>query len=61
MSGVDIQTDGKSLLRNIRKGAADAIKKFVEEQGGRFPAQAEEIVQGISAQRWNTLSGCGKR
>jgi len=48
MSGVDIQTDGKASFRSIRKGATDAIKKFIEQQGGRFPAQAEEIVQGIS-------------
>ncbi len=44
----DIQPDGKASFRSIRKGATDAIKKFIEQQGGRFPAQAEEIVQGIS-------------
>jgi K+-transporting ATPase ATPase B chain len=48
MSGVDIQPDGKASFRSIRKGATDAIKKFIEQQGGKFPAQAEEIVQGIS-------------
>jgi len=48
MSGVDIQPDGRASLRSIRKGATDAIKKFVERQGGRFPLQADEIVQGIS-------------
>ena len=31
MSGVDL--DG----RQLRKGAADAVKRFVEEQGGRLP------------------------
>ena len=34
MSGVDM--DGKQL----RKGAADAVKRFVEEQGGRAPGRA---------------------
>ncbi len=48
MSGVDIHTDSRTTFRSIRKGATDAIKKFIEDQGGRFPAQAEEIVQGIS-------------
>jgi len=48
MSGVDIQADGIASFRSIRKGATDAIRKFVEQQGGRFPSQAEEIVQGIS-------------
>ena len=48
MSGVDIQTNGRTSFRSIRKGATDAIKKFIEQHGGRFPAQAEEIVQAIS-------------
>lgn len=48
MSGVDIQTDGRTSLRSIRKGATDAIKKFIEQQGGRFPSQVDEIIQGIS-------------
>lgn len=47
MSGADIRTDGKSSFRSIRKGAADAMKNFVEQQGGRYPAAVEEMVQGI--------------
>ena len=47
MSGADIQPDGKASFRSIRKGAADAIKKFVEGQGGKYPAQVEQIVQDI--------------
>jgi K+-transporting ATPase ATPase B chain len=42
MSGVDI--DGKRL----RKGAADAIKRFVEEQGGRPPGQLDEAVNRVA-------------
>ncbi len=42
MSGVDM--DGKKL----RKGAADAVKHFVEEQGGRPPAQLDEAVNRIA-------------
>jgi potassium-transporting ATPase ATP-binding subunit len=42
MSGVDI--DG----RRLRKGAADAIKTFVREQGGRAPAQLDEAVARIA-------------
>jgi K+-transporting ATPase ATPase B chain len=42
MSGVDM--DGKKL----RKGAADAVKSFVEEQGGRPPAQLDEAVNRIA-------------
>ena len=39
MSGVDL--DGKSL----RKGAADAVKRFVSENGGRVPDELDAIVQ----------------
>ena len=42
MSGVDL--DG----RRVRKGAADAVRKFVEESGGAWPAAASEIVQIIA-------------
>jgi K+-transporting ATPase ATPase B chain len=42
MSGVDY--DG----RRLRKGAADAVKKFVEEQGGRAPAALDEAVNRVA-------------
>ncbi len=42
MSGVDY--DGKLL----RKGAADAIKRFVQEQGGTVPAQLDAEVDEIA-------------
>jgi K+-transporting ATPase ATPase B chain len=42
MSGVDI--DGKKL----RKGAAEAVKKWVEEQGGRIPARLDEEVDKVA-------------
>jgi potassium-transporting ATPase ATP-binding subunit len=48
MSGADIQPDGKVSRRIIRKGATDAIRKFIEQQGGVFPAQVQTIVQEIS-------------
>jgi K+-transporting ATPase ATPase B chain len=42
MSGVDM--DGRS----VRKGAADAIRKFVEEQGGAWPSKLSESVDTIA-------------
>jgi K+-transporting ATPase ATPase B chain len=42
MSGVDF--DG----RVIRKGAAEAIKKFVLENGGKVPLEVDECVQRIA-------------
>ncbi len=42
MSGVDF--DG----RRYRKGAADAVKRFVSEQGGKVPARLDEEVDRIA-------------
>jgi K+-transporting ATPase ATPase B chain len=42
MSGVDF--DG----RRIRKGASDAIRRFVSESGGAWPASLEGIVDAIA-------------
>lgn len=44
ISGVDLNG------RAIRKGAADAIEKFVAEQGGQFPAALVSEVETISKQ-----------
>ena len=44
MSGVNL--DG----RQIRKGAADAIKTYVEGQGGVFTARVQESVRAIAQQ-----------
>jgi K+-transporting ATPase ATPase B chain len=52
MSGVDI--GGVNLtVRQIRKGAADAIRKQVESLGGAFPKQVEDIVEA-TAKRGST-------
>jgi potassium-transporting ATPase ATP-binding subunit len=42
MSGVDL--DGT----RIRKGAADAVKRFVEDNGGRSPSRLDELVQRVA-------------
>src|SRR5690348_16858096 len=34
----------------IRKGAADAVKAFIAEYGGRTPPEVDEAVQGVSEQ-----------
>ncbi len=43
MSGIDYNEN------NIRKGAAEAIKSFVTENGGSYPAECGGIVERISA------------
>jgi K+-transporting ATPase ATPase B chain len=42
MSGVDLNG------HKLRKGAADAVKRFVEEQGGRAPARLDAEVDKIA-------------
>lgn len=44
MSGVDLEG------RIIRKGAADAITRFIEERGGSFPAATRAMVEEVSKQ-----------
>src|SRR5882757_4126035 len=44
MSGVDFE--GQS----IRKGAADSVRRWVQEQGGVVPDELETIVDGIATQ-----------
>ncbi|MEV7041034.1 potassium-transporting ATPase subunit KdpB [Amycolatopsis sp. NPDC051061] len=44
MSGLDIGN------RRIRKGAASAVRAWVRDNGGEFPAETEKVVDEISAQ-----------
>ncbi|HEY4805899.1 MAG TPA: potassium-transporting ATPase subunit KdpB, partial [Paraburkholderia sp.] len=42
MSGVDMPG------REIRKGAADAVKNYVEMHGGRFPSEVDNAVDDVA-------------
>jgi K+-transporting ATPase ATPase B chain len=42
MSGVDLEG------RRLRKGAADAVRKFIEEQGGSWPSKVSEAVDTVA-------------
>jgi K+-transporting ATPase ATPase B chain len=49
MSGIDLKTpEGK--LRSVRKGAADAIKTFIQNNNGFFPKKVEEVISDLSRQ-----------
>ncbi len=48
MSGVDFSNDGEHAGRTIRKGAADAVKRWVESLGGAMPAALEQICRDVS-------------
>ena len=43
MSGIDFQGT------KIRKGAADAVREFVLENGGDYPVECQEIVKRVAA------------
>src|SRR4029453_16454674 len=41
-------TDGAPELYRVRKGAADSVKRWVTEQGGRVPSGLDGVVEGIA-------------
>ncbi len=46
MSGVDIQIDGR--VRHIRKGSADAIRKYLNAAGQDFPTAVQDLVEQVA-------------
>ncbi|ONC31655.1 potassium-transporting ATPase subunit B [Burkholderia pseudomallei] len=56
MSGVDLPPE-----REIRKGAADAVKKYVESHGGRFPAEVTNAVTDVARRGSTPLVVAEKR
>ena len=48
MSGIDILDNTGKVIRQIRKGAAGAIRKHIEGLGGRYPEQFDVAIQPIS-------------
>ncbi len=48
MSGVDFAGQDGQPMQHIRKGAADAVKRYVEEQGSAFPASVTATVDKIA-------------
>jgi K+-transporting ATPase ATPase B chain len=43
---------------SIRKGAVDAIKSYIEKNGGSFPSQIREVVERISQSGGTPLAVC---
>ena len=48
MSGVDLHANGAEPKMRIRKGAADAVRGFIEQAGGIFPQPVTKTVDEIS-------------
>ncbi|HXF28980.1 MAG TPA: potassium-transporting ATPase subunit KdpB, partial [Chlamydiales bacterium] len=48
MSGIDFLDAKKQVIRQVRKGAPDAIRKHVESLGGQFNEQITPVIHAIS-------------
>jgi potassium-transporting ATPase ATP-binding subunit len=48
MSGGDLRGADGTRARSIRKGAAEAIRRYVETAGGLYPSPVEETVTAIA-------------
>jgi K+-transporting ATPase ATPase B chain len=48
MSGVDIPALNGQPERKIRKGAAEAVRIYLDQQGGRFVPEVDRAVENIS-------------
>ncbi|MEW5980297.1 MAG: potassium-transporting ATPase subunit KdpB [Acidobacteriota bacterium] len=45
MSGVDFNVAGQSRQRKIRKGAVEAVQRWVQSQGGHWPTTLKEMAE----------------
>jgi K+-transporting ATPase ATPase B chain len=50
MSGVDLIVNADEPVRQIRKGAAENVRAWVEGQGGRYPQAVADTVDSIARQ-----------
>jgi len=57
MSGIDIK-DNNNVQRQIRKGAADSIEKYIELQKGYYPEEVNIIVRQIASAGETPLVVC---
>lgn len=48
MSGIDFTDSNGKVIRRIRKGAAEAIRKHIESLGEKYPQQLDAAIQSIS-------------
>lgn len=48
MSGLDFINSGGAVIRQIRKGAATAVRKHIENLGGIYPTQMDAALDSIA-------------
>lgn len=46
MSGASVKDRGKTI--EVRKGAIDAIQKYIEQRGGKFPLAAQQMASEVA-------------
>lgn len=56
MSGLNIEKDG--VRRELRKGAGDAVERFVSERGGEFPDMIRNVIRSIAQEGGTPLVVC---
>jgi potassium-transporting ATPase ATP-binding subunit len=60
MSGVDIEGENatEGTVRQLRKGAGEAIRKHVQAQGGSFPAEVQAAADDVARKGSTPLVVC---
>lgn len=58
MSGIDFLDAKGKVIRRIRKGASDTIRKYILNSGGTFPEQLNEAIQTIANKGGTPLLVC---
>lgn len=58
MSGIDFADSNGKIIRSIRKGAVDAIKKYVLQNGGLYPEELDKAILSISNKGGTPLLVC---
>lgn len=48
MSGIDFLDENGTVIRSIRKGAPESIRKYIEHLGGFYPDQLDATIRTIS-------------
>lgn len=48
LSGIDFKDENGKIIRRIRKGATEAVRKHIESLGGKYPEHFTEAIQSIS-------------
>ncbi len=57
MSGIDFHDETGNVIRSIRKGAVDAIKRYITLLGGQYPDSLDSAAQSIAKNGGTRING----